>query len=120
MSSSLIICPSVFFWRGGGVVNECPSLCLAEDGNHICAAHYYFSSVAAQEVLCIQHPNTLLRDITVLTRLSYDINFLFSQLFHQINTIFGEYSGKNSTFTCVPLLNYVPINTEIANPSLGH
>ncbi len=84
MSSSLIICPSVFFEGGGGVVNECPLLCLAEDGNHICAAHYYFSSVAAQEVLCIQHPNTVLRGATVLTRLSFDINFLFSQLFHQI------------------------------------
>ncbi len=114
-----------FFGGGGGggeVVNGCPLLCLAEDGNHMCAAHYYFSSVAAQEVLCIQHPNTVHRGATVLTRLSYDINFLFSQLFHQINTIFAKcwYSGKNSTFTCVPLLNYVPINTEIANPLLGH
>ncbi len=31
-----------------------------------------------------------------------------------------EFQEKHSTFACVILLNYVPINTEIANPLLGH
>ncbi len=59
-------------------------ICLAEGGNPMCAAHYHFSAVAVQEVLCIQQLNTVPRGAKILTWLSLDINFLFSRLFYKI------------------------------------